>query len=240
MPSQQSKQALRQHRRDNGLCIHCGETATNGTRCQKCTDRDNENRKRRQLAKRAVGGCLTDGCKKKARKGKAYCQRCADKMNGYERARFTRGVCGKCKQPAEPGKQYCSKHLSDRAAYMRKFQQKRVDEGRCTHCGDLKLEGTKRHCETCLQRQIDWRLKRKIKVMDHYGGPCCVGCGESDARILQMDHTNGGGNQHAKEIGGRGKIYQWLIANNFPPGFRVLCPNCNIRAWRGIPFPNST
>jgi hypothetical protein len=42
-----------------------------------------------------------------------------------------------------------------------------------------------------------------------------------------MDHINGGGSKHAQQIG-RGKIYRWLILNDFPEGFRVLCHNCNL------------
>jgi len=33
-------------------------------------------------------------------------------------------------------------------------------------------------------------------------------------------------------------LYRWLRDNDFPPGYRVLCANCNIRAARGVALPN--
>lgn len=55
----------------------------------------------------------------------------------------------------------------------------------------------------------------------------CAKCGEKDLRCLSIDHINGGGNKHLKEIGV--PIAQWLRKNNYPNGFQVLCMNCQ---WR--------
>lgn len=69
------------------------------------------------------------------------------------------------------------------------------------------------------------RLEDKIIVLTHYGnGKCaCVKCGYSDIRALSIDHINGGGRQHFKEI--KVHIYGWLIKNNFPDGYQTLCMN---------------
>ncbi len=71
-------------------------------------------------------------------------------------------------------------------------------------------------------------LKVKSKVMEHYGGEC-ICCGETILAFLTIDHIVGNGNKHKKEIGvSSGKdFYYWLIKNNFPGGFQVLCFNCN-------------
>lgn len=61
-------------------------------------------------------------------------------------------------------------------------------------------------------------------VLEHYGSTCSC-CGEIRKEFLAVDHINGGGNKHKKTIGGR--IYTWLIKNQFPEGFRILCHNCN-------------
>lgn len=61
-----------------------------------------------------------------------------------------------------------------------------------------------------------------------YGGPECKCCGEDHLMMLQVDHINGGGTQHRKEIGGCVRFYPWLKANNFPPGYQILCANCNV------------
>ena len=56
-----------------------------------------------------------------------------------------------------------------------------------------------------------------------YGGKCAC-CRESTYEFLTIDHIDGGGRQHRKVIH---NFYRWLRMNNFPPGFQVLCYNCN-------------
>ena len=46
--------------------------------------------------------------------------------------------------------------------------------------------------------------------------------------FLVVDHINGDGNKHRRAIGRTGiSFYQWLRISGYPPGFRVLCHNCN-------------
>jgi hypothetical protein len=76
-----------------------------------------------------------------------------------------------------------------------------------------------------------YRDKLKKQVFDHYGNQCAC-CGEAEETFLTIDHINGGGNQHRKQISngslsGGNQTYLWLIRNNFPDGFQVLCMNCN-------------
>ncbi len=74
------------------------------------------------------------------------------------------------------------------------------------------------------------RKQRRI-VIEHYGGasPVCWCCDEAHYEFLTIDHIDGGGNTHRKTMPhGSGSICRWLIKNNFPPGFRILCYNCNI------------
>jgi len=65
------------------------------------------------------------------------------------------------------------------------------------------------------------------RVLDHYGRSCrCCGVTEN----LSIDHVNGDGARHRQEIGiGRSaaQMDRWLIANDFPLGFQVLCGPCN-------------
>jgi hypothetical protein len=73
-------------------------------------------------------------------------------------------------------------------------------------------------------------IRAKIKVLEAYGGEnyCCACCGEKHYEFLSIDHINGDGKAHRKELGLTGnKFYKWLIKNNFPKGFQVLCMNCN-------------
>lgn len=79
------------------------------------------------------------------------------------------------------------------------------------------------------RKEIDRRsrLRRKQKVIKHYGGQCSC-CGEKILDFLAIDHINGGGTQERNKLkmGGNG-IYLYIIRENFPQGFRVLCHNCN-------------
>ncbi|MDE1814921.1 MAG: hypothetical protein KGI05_09715, partial [Thaumarchaeota archaeon] len=62
----------------------------------------------------------------------------------------------------------------------------------------------------------------------HYsnGTMKCACCGESIVEFLTMDHINNDGAEHRRKIGSA-YLYSWLISNNFPEGFQVLCWNCN-------------
>src|ERR1039457_3298548 len=73
------------------------------------------------------------------------------------------------------------------------------------------------------------RAKARLVCLVCYGGnpPLCACCGEWRLNFLGMDHMNGGGAAHRREIG-RGNITHWLTKNNFPKGFQVLCHNCNL------------
>ena len=70
------------------------------------------------------------------------------------------------------------------------------------------------------------RQRIRAEVLAHYGGQCAC-CGEPEPAFLQIDHINGGGTKHRKELGLGGRIYEWLRKHGFPAGFRVLCANCN-------------
>ena len=69
--------------------------------------------------------------------------------------------------------------------------------------------------------------KKRKQVIEHYcpDGGKCVKCGFNDIRALSVDHINGGGSKHRKELNGV-SIYKWLVDNDFPPGFQILCMNC--------------
>lgn len=76
--------------------------------------------------------------------------------------------------------------------------------------------------------------ERRLFALKYLSGeiPFCACCGEKHLEFLSIDHINGGGNKHRKEMvnqgGSGGNIYWWLIKNDFPPGFQVLCHNCNM------------
>lgn len=77
--------------------------------------------------------------------------------------------------------------------------------------------------------------KLKTEVLIHYcnGDLKCRLCPESELGLLTIDHVDGNGAEHRREIGlvGRGgyPMYQWLKKNGYPKGFQTLCFNCNFR-----------
>lgn len=80
-------------------------------------------------------------------------------------------------------------------------------------------------------------FNRRHLVLKHYGGVCAC-CGEAKIPFLAIDHINGGGNAHRKQLGGANNFYLWLIREKFPSGFRVLCHNCNMATRYGLPCPH--
>ena len=79
--------------------------------------------------------------------------------------------------------------------------------------------------ETMLESKRREHFNRKIKVLLHYskGKLVCECCNEQHPYFLTLDHINGGG----RKDGGSRSLYIKLINSGFPPGFRVLCINCN-------------
>lgn len=69
----------------------------------------------------------------------------------------------------------------------------------------------------------------KETVFDHYGR-VCVCCGEDGYKFLSIDHINGGGNAHRREIKANGAcaLYKWIVENGFPETLQTLCFNCNL------------
>lgn len=73
----------------------------------------------------------------------------------------------------------------------------------------------------------------KIEVLSYYsnGEPKCAFCREADIVVLTIDHIDGRGREHMRQIGRNfGKsFYFWLRKHDYPKGYQVLCFNCNIR-----------
>lgn len=68
----------------------------------------------------------------------------------------------------------------------------------------------------------------KLKVYSYYcgGDIACKCCGEREVVFLSIDHINGDGAAHRRTVASGSSMYYWLVRNGFPPGFQVLCWNC--------------
>lgn len=133
----------------------------------------------------------------------AWCRDCKSTYDKLRRASHKKtGKCISCERPAEAGKAKCAQCLT----YAKDWRIKNLEHIR-------------------VQRQQN-RRRLKLSVFEAYGGPICSCCGEIEIDFLTIDHLNNDGAEHRKTVSG-GKLYDWLRRNKFPPGYGVLCMNCN-------------
>jgi hypothetical protein len=107
----------------------------------------------------------------------------------------------------------CKKHYSEYMAEKnKKYRELNPDKYRS--------HGKKSHDK--------YKNKMKMLALNHYGGdpPKCACCGESHIEFLCLDHIDGGGGKHRRD-NNISRMSVWVVQNNFPDGFRVLCVNCN-------------
>lgn len=101
---------------------------------------------------------------------------------------------------------------------------------KCPKCGEIKEldEFSGGYCRVCnteyhrdygrMVRQRDGEYKElKQEVVSHYGGKCEI-CGETDLTVLTIRP----GGKFLERI-------RRLKKQGFPPGYRVLCLNCDHR-----------
>jgi len=69
----------------------------------------------------------------------------------------------------------------------------------------------------------------KLKVFIHYshGTLKCNCCGEMTFGFLTLDHINNDGHRQRKKGLNSTGLMPYLIKNNYPSGFQILCYNCN-------------
>jgi hypothetical protein len=207
--------------------------------------RSNRNQKKRRETRKINNLCTVCG-KKSPVKDKKMCIGCAENVTErtselqYRRAKS--GICIDCGQKsARDGLTTCSD--CKQAALVRQ-QNRRIkfkNQSLCYNCGERPPVPGKKRCNICCddrnewyadsnykQRHADIRAEEKTIVFNHYENKCNC-CDENILCFLAIDHIDGGSNEHRKNIGKAGSgFYKWLITNNFPEGFQVLCHNCNM------------
>ena len=134
---------------------------------------------------------------------------------------------------------YQSTCIKCQREYGKELRRRKQKAGFC-RCGRVPPPGYKT-CSFCRERIQKWadshkelrkstgqkhRAGLRRQVFDRYGR-VCVCCGIDVEGFLTIDHIEGNGNKHRKEIGGGNVFYAWLIRNGFPDEYRTLCYNCN-------------
>lgn len=125
-------------------------------------------------------------------------------------------------------KKYKKNHYLSNKKYYKKYNKEYYKKNHVIKKRKERVYDTKEY-------RVKKRLEKRTIVINYYsdGTMCCKCCGEKEIKFLSVDHINGGGNKHRKELkfskdGSGGDIYRWLIKNNYPKGFQILCHNCNM------------
>lgn len=115
----------------------------------------------------------------------------------------------------------------------RAFQRKMIARGICSECykNPIDCQRSERYCTHCLDMKNSALKKRNAKLKDQvfhtYGGYRCNCCGEIRKTMLQLDHIKNDGYKYRKIQGTGYRLYHWIVQNNFPSDFQILCANCN-------------
>lgn len=125
-------------------------------------------------------------------------------------------TCRKCGEAKPLSSFHRNKTKPDGLAYM------------CKECTNAYYKSRRPETrERQMENNRQMRRRYKQRALEAYGSKCEC-CGETEPAFLCIDHVNGGGNQHRAELKQAGTdLYKWLKKEGYPPGFRVLCWNCN-------------
>lgn len=160
-------------------------------------------------------------------------------------ARRAARLCYKCglRKPVKPAGRCarCNKRSSDSS---RKRRTARLAAGLCPTCGLRALVAGGQQCGACRVREAhplrrEQRLQnqrlRTQRLRDeafaHYGAVCAC-CGEPHKAFLEFDHVENNGGLHRREDHDVNYLAAWLKSHGYPPGFQVLCCNCNRAKYR--------
>ena len=162
------------------------------------------------------------------------CRDCGGKRDDEQRLR-----CAKCRTRR-------NKHGDGRTARRLRREQaglcgrcgneRDIEFKLCKACRDVLRQNHDRHVTTnkekVRQTQRNTILRARVDALIAYSGGepkcACPSCAERNVLFLTIDHINGDGAEQRREknLTG-GQLCAWLRRHNYPPGYRVLCYNCN-------------
>ena len=95
---------------------------------------------------------------------------------------------------------------------------------KCKNALDNKRDTTKKN------NNRKYRSDLRMETISHYsnGTMKCSCCGESIYDFLTIDHINNDGFIDRKNYSTPNGFYLSLKNKNYPPGYQVLCYNCNM------------
>lgn len=120
-------------------------------------------------------------------------------------------------------------NINRRMSYIGKSEKEKEEIRAYQKSWSIKNRGKK------IRNTKKYRDGLRYKCLGYYsnGKFECNCCFEKEIKFLAIDHVNDDGAKHRKEVGSN--IMLWLIKNNYPDGFQVLCHNCNMaKAFYGV------
>jgi len=110
--------------------------------------------------------------------------------------------------------------IEDRKAYQRQAMNRRRQD-------PVYMAGFKAYYK-------EWMTSAKEHCINMYsnGEACCAWCPQSDIDVLCLDHIDEGQTKaFTEKYGHRGGkfLFAKLRQMDYPPGFQVLCSNCNLK-----------
>jgi phage gpG-like protein len=119
-----------------------------------------------------------------------------------------------------------------RYSYWKKWASKNMDRVR---------ENARRNQKPYYQKnkirmRDNWlRYKDKLRnqFFERYGRSCAC-CGEDNPMFLSIEHLNGNGAEHRRQLNRESpdSIMADIRKNGWPDGYATLCMNCNFAKWR--------
>ncbi len=200
-------------------CVDCGASVTGhgkAVRCQSCAARLRYIKKHGKPPEKLVAKC--EVCRlqfedyatnhKKSKHGVYFCSTvCRAAWTGVHNS-VSRGGDGR----------KVSKRDKDASHYRKNSDKIRSNAS----------SYYKENRESILARLKDRGRAAKAEVISAYGGKCEC-CGETHHEFLTIDHTDGSGAEHRRQVGKGRSIYADLKRQGFPKDcYRLMCLNCNI------------
>ena len=143
---------------------------------------------------------------------------------------WAKGLCSRCyhHQRKNAVRATCHPHLPH------------VADGLCAKCYakrkyDQDPETARRYAR---ESQAKTRERLRNQLIAAYGGKCsCPKCPEVNSAFLTLEHVNGTGKEHRKEVGRH--AYADLRRRGWPKdGYTLLCWNCNAMTRYGRTCPH--
>lgn len=234
-----SKKRRREAAKDRKRCTNCRVQMPADwplTKCEACGTRQRAVQVARREQRKAAGMCGECG-ERPPQPRRRMCKECADsgRMAAAKRCQrlVEQGLCIDCgNRPPRPQLKTCRECHVDNRYTGYALKKTRHLAGECVYCGIPNPERKHRGCPACRFLRNEKRRQLKIKVMNIYGGVRCACCGDTHEEFLEIDHVNNDGKVHRKKDRAARSLITWLRKHKYPPGFQVLCRNCNMAKWK--------